>query len=83
MDEQRFEELSRKRFKTGLTRDEADELGRMLAEKEGKPYGNADDLKNPEALRQGGQGHVAPDGETEADERREHPDVRGEERKAG
>ena len=46
MDERRFEELSRKRFETGLSREEADELGRMMAEKEGKPYGNADDLQD-------------------------------------
>jgi hypothetical protein len=48
MDEHRFEELSRKRFEAGLSREEADELGRMMAEKEGKPYHNADDLQEPD-----------------------------------
>jgi hypothetical protein len=43
VDEQRFEELSRKRFEEGLTDEEADELGRMMAEREGKPYRSAED----------------------------------------
>ena len=38
MDEQRYDELIRKRGETGLSRDEADELGRLMAEQEGKPY---------------------------------------------
>ncbi len=32
----------RKRRETGLSSEEADELGRMLAERSGKPYSNAD-----------------------------------------
>jgi hypothetical protein len=50
MDDRRFEELERKRFRHGLTREEADELGRMMAEKEGRPYSNADDRAHPDAL---------------------------------
>lgn len=39
----RYEELTAKRDSAeGLTNEEANELGRMLAEREGKPYGNAD-----------------------------------------
>lgn len=44
MDQQRLEELVAKRDAEGLTREEADELGRLLAEQAGEPYGNADDL---------------------------------------
>jgi hypothetical protein len=44
MDEQRYQELTKKRDDTGLTADEADELGRLMAEKAGRAdeYGNAD-----------------------------------------
>ncbi len=48
MDERRFQELSDKRFESGLTDEEAEELGRMIAEREGKPYHNADDLHGPD-----------------------------------
>ena len=43
MDEERFEELKRKRRDEGLTEDEANELGRMFAEREGKPYAHAEE----------------------------------------
>ncbi len=39
----RYEDLTAKRDSEGLTDDEADELGRLIAEREGKPYSNADD----------------------------------------
>jgi hypothetical protein len=42
MDDERFAELERKRDSEGLTDDEADELGRLMAEREGKPYSSAD-----------------------------------------
>jgi hypothetical protein len=38
----RFEDLIAKRDSEGLTDNEADELGRLIAEQEGKPYSNAD-----------------------------------------
>jgi hypothetical protein len=40
VDKHRFEELLRKRDRVGLSDLEADDLGRTLAEREGKPYGN-------------------------------------------
>jgi hypothetical protein len=40
--DRRFDELTEKRDREGLSREEADELGRMYAEREGKPYANAD-----------------------------------------
>jgi hypothetical protein len=40
--DQRFVELTEKRGREGLSREEADELGRMYAAREGKPYANAD-----------------------------------------
>lgn len=44
MDEQRYDELVRKRDGEGLTEEEANELGRLMAEKEGRPedYANAE-----------------------------------------
>ena len=50
MNEERMAELERKRFEGGLSEEEADELGRMLAEKAGKPYGNAHDRAHPDSL---------------------------------
>jgi len=44
MDERRFEDLIRKRDGVGLSDREADELGRMIAEREGKPHHNAGDI---------------------------------------
>ena len=38
----RLEELERKRDDVGLTDEEANELGRMMAERAGEPYENAD-----------------------------------------
>src|SRR5437899_1897500 len=47
MNEARMAELERKRFEGGLSEEEADELGRMLA---GKPYSNAHDRAHPDSL---------------------------------
>lgn len=43
MDQGRLEELTTKRQQTGLTPEEANELGRLMAEAAGEPYGNAQD----------------------------------------
>jgi hypothetical protein len=57
----RYEELTEKRDSIGLTHDEADELGRLMAEREGKPYGNADDPpEEVEEERHEGSGPLAP-----------------------
>jgi hypothetical protein len=50
MDQDRFAELEQKRFKDGLTDQEANELGRMMAEQMGKPYGNADQREHPDSI---------------------------------
>ncbi len=69
MDQARFEELKRKAEGVeGLTDDEADELGRLYAERAGEPYTNAADLPHPD--------EAPPDareqqGEADARERRE------------
>ena len=47
VDERRIEELSKKRHEVGLSDEEADELGRLFAEQEGKPYSNAKLSKMP------------------------------------
>jgi hypothetical protein len=49
MDEQRFQTLSKKRNETGLSEEEADELGRMFAEREGADYSNAETTTSGEA----------------------------------
>ena len=41
VDESRIEELIARRQQVGLSDDEADELGRLFAEREGKTYSNA------------------------------------------
>ena len=51
VDEKRIEELSAKRQDTGLSDDEADELGKLFAEREGKPYSNAKLSKLPAGQR--------------------------------
>ena len=48
MDQARYYELIRKRDTVGLTRKEADELGRFMAEREGRAYGNADAEQTPD-----------------------------------
>ncbi len=70
MDDQRFQELVHKRDTSGLTDQEADELGKMLAEREGLPYGNASRQNHP----QGGQ-EEKPYSEAEVQELKQHPDV--------
>jgi hypothetical protein len=39
----RYQDLIEKRDGPGLTDDEADELGRLMAERQGEPYANAND----------------------------------------
>lgn len=48
MNTQRLEELEKKRFEAGLTHEEANELGRLLAERAGRPYGNAESPGHPD-----------------------------------
>ena len=45
MNDTRFDELTTKRDDVGLTDGEADELGKMMAERDGAVYENADTLK--------------------------------------
>ena len=54
---------------SGLTDQEADELGRMLAEREGLPYGNASGEDHPEEQQE------KPYSEAEVQELKQHPDV--------
>jgi hypothetical protein len=42
MDEDRYQQLIDKRGTAGLSDDEADELGRLIAERDGQPYGGAE-----------------------------------------
>jgi hypothetical protein len=71
MNEQRFQELIRKRDTSGLTDEEANELGRMIAERDGAPYGNAAGLEHPEAET----GEKQPYSEAELEELKRHPEV--------
>jgi hypothetical protein len=45
MDAQRYEELVQKRDDVGLSDQEADELGRMIAQRDGAEYENADTVR--------------------------------------
>jgi hypothetical protein len=45
MQTRRFDELLAKRIRIGLSDQEANELGRLFAEREGKPYSNASTLR--------------------------------------
>lgn len=45
MDEDRYRRLIAKRDAEGLTHEEANELGRLMAEREGRTYANAETLK--------------------------------------
>jgi hypothetical protein len=47
MDTARYEALTVKSDNVGLTDDEADELGRMIAELEGRAYDNAESVQAP------------------------------------
>ena len=51
VDEKRIEELIAKRHEIGLSDAEADELGKLFADKEGKPYSNAKLTKLPPGER--------------------------------
>ena len=54
---------------SGLTDQEADELGRMLAEREGLTYGNASGEDHPEEQQE------KPYSEAEVQELKQHPHV--------
>jgi hypothetical protein len=71
MDDQRFEELVQKRDTSGLTEEEANELGRMMAEREGRPYSSASDREHPE----GEPDQEKPYSEAEVQELKHHPEV--------
>ncbi|HJP67152.1 MAG TPA: hypothetical protein VKA30_12725 [Actinomycetota bacterium] len=62
MDQARFDELEKKKLDTGLTDEEANELGRLYAEKEGEPYANAEMRpeveETPEAWKAEGEGQA-------------------------
>jgi hypothetical protein len=51
VDEKRIEDLIAKRHDVGLSDAEADELGKLFAEREGKPYSNAKLSKLPPGER--------------------------------
>ncbi len=48
MDQARFEQLKKKRFETGLSDEEANELGRLFAEQKGVGYESADEFQADE-----------------------------------
>ena len=51
MDDSRVQQLRAKRKEQGLTDEEADELGRLYAERAGKPYSNAKHEPDPDTPR--------------------------------
>jgi hypothetical protein len=68
MDEARYEELMRKRSTTGLSDAEANELGKLMAEKKGQAYGGAaarkEAFEEAEAEEQRLREHAANEGHT-------------------
>lgn len=71
MEDQRFQELIRKRDSSGLTDEEANELGRMIAERDGVPYSNASRRDHPE----GEPDREQPYSEAEVKDLKRHSDV--------
>jgi len=69
VDEKRIEDLIAKRREVGLSDAEADELGKLFAEQEGKPYSNAKLSKLPPGER----GTDVPAEGASATEGQEHP----------
>ena len=53
MDDLRYQELMGKRDRVGLSNEEASELGRMIAERMGKPYRGPEDLHPHDAAPNG------------------------------
>jgi hypothetical protein len=72
VDDRRFQELLEKRDTSGLTNEEANELGRMIAERDGQPYSNASEQDHPK--RQSGKDQ--PYSEAEVQDLKEHSEVR-------
>ena len=73
MDEARYQQLMEKRDGTGLTDDEANELGRLMAEKEGLDYqghGAKDFDQTSEEIREGDRVAGAHDKEIDVDAER-------------
>src|SRR5207247_8695585 len=62
MEEERFEELDEKRSEEGLSHEEAHELGRLIADKEGKRYSSHDDRHEQDGEPKAG-GVAAKEGE--------------------
>jgi hypothetical protein len=73
MTEQRLKELEAKRSEEGLTDDEANELGQIYAEQEGREYANAESMPNPDENPE--EGHDLPSTEAELEELRRTSDV--------
>jgi hypothetical protein len=67
-DQKRFDELIDKRGREGLSDEEANELGRLFAEQEGKPYANAQSRRMGEAVPEPGEAGKVGEAEPEAEE---------------
>ena len=68
-DQKRFDELIEKRGREGLSDEEANELGRLFAEQEGKPYANAQSRRMGEPAIEPEEEGKAGEAEPEAEER--------------
>lgn len=67
----RYDELMAKRDREGLSDDEAKELGRLMAERQGREYANADDLPVPDVEPVPGDDRSFPGPKSEAGRVRE------------
>jgi hypothetical protein len=67
-DQKRFDELIEKRGREGLSNEEANELGRLYAEQEGKPYANAQSRRMGEPVAEEAETGKVGEAEPEAEE---------------
>ncbi|MGH2661962.1 MAG: hypothetical protein ACRDKA_09980 [Actinomycetota bacterium] len=78
----RYQQLIEKRDDEGLTDQEADELGRLMAERRGKQYGNADDPPEDVEIERVGTMEATEEDVAELEKQKEEEKARQEEKAA-
>ena len=78
----RYQQLIEKRGGEGLTEDEANELGRLMAQRQGEEYGNADNPPEDVELERVGTVEATEDDVAELEKQKEEEKARQEKRAA-
>jgi hypothetical protein len=78
----RYQQLIEKRQGEGLTEDEANELGRLMAERRGEEYANADDPPEEVEIERVGTVDATEDDAAELEKQKEEEKARQEEKAA-